>query len=195
MSLRFYFVPSEDVAPIYHGPKYFKWGRAGQSSGSLPLIDSFDYGNQGVFLVAADLAQVDHDALVLNADVIAMPLDIDSTVLGGERNDLRTSFEDFTIPATWIETGATYRSILKRLTGMFFVLNCFQGHSPTGYIFLPANLNASYSTLPELSKSIVNVCAAIHNWDTSGYNDNSNIRVMLAALGDQQSPSLAGVIF
>ena len=105
MALRFYFVPEEKPDGVHRGPKYFKW-RFGV--GALQATDWIDYGSEAVFLVGADLTQLDHDSLILNGDVAAMPEDINLSIPANELNELRSSFENFKIPAIWINAGVSY---------------------------------------------------------------------------------------
>ncbi len=197
MAIRFYFVPAEIIQPLNQqprrGPKYFKW-RYG--TGVLIASDWIDYGTEEVFLVGADLSIAEHDALVLNADVTPMPEDLSTTVSGGEINDLKTSFEAFKVPGNWITAGTSYTVILKRLAGMFFVLQCIQGEMPQDVKWVPANLNASLNTLSQISKDALTVCEVRYSFDTSGYTGTSPVRNVLAELADQWPPiTIAGVTF
>ena len=76
-----------------------------------------DYGFLPTCLVLAhDISQVDNDALILNADVYAFPLDLDLPV---SDPSVDTFFEGIHIPTDWLTPSTSYRELLRQLAGMF----------------------------------------------------------------------------
>jgi len=111
---RFYLVPVETVGNA-RGPEYFKWRF--NPSGIDCRWSAMDYGFVPTMLVLAhDIEQADHDALVLNADVYAFPEDVDQPV---SDPTIDVFFETLHIPTGWLTPSTTYRELLRQLAGMF----------------------------------------------------------------------------
>jgi len=117
--IRFYILPIERVGNA-RGPKYFRW-RYNETGISCPWSMK-DYGSIDMAVLAADILQADHDALVLNADVYALPENLDPLMALADRQTLNTYIEAHGIPGDWLKQGDTFRSVLRTITAMFLYL-------------------------------------------------------------------------
>jgi len=84
MTVRFYIMPLTVVASR-RGPKYLKW-RDNPTGIDAPWA-MVDYGFQPTCLVAAEVDTTQHSSLNANADLMAAPADLDSTIGNAAQRD------------------------------------------------------------------------------------------------------------
>jgi len=172
---RIYIVPMEIVAgPIgdVRYPKYFpslpyKWG-------------CLDYGSEDICIGAVrGITQVDHDALALNTDVIALPEILDNFMTAGQTTAARNFYDTLNIPSGWINTSRTVREVVKITAGLFQFNQRWRGLS-AGRQSSPfkegMNLNTQYRNMSELNKGRVVVTMDSMQVDTSTLTGTSTIR-------------------
>ena len=114
---RLYLVPVETNGN-YRGPMYFDGWRGDPSPGGIASPWAMmDYGfTPYALLLAKDISQADHDALILNADVFVFPDNLDGPV-----NDpnVDTFFEAIHLPTDWLTPSTTWRELLRQVAGIF----------------------------------------------------------------------------
>lgn len=94
-------------------PKYFAF-RPGEP-GIQCHWAMMDYGfTDNALLVAKDITQEDHDALILNADVFLFPDDLDGPV----DQDIQEFFEAVHLPTDWLTPSTSWRELLRQVAGM-----------------------------------------------------------------------------
>lgn len=140
------------------------------------------FGEELVCLLIAEVTDAEHAAITANADVRAMPQDLDSQVTAGNRTAIVNALESMNVPAHWIANGQTFRLVLRRLVGMFD-LNCnVQGR---GFRFLQTALDNPVSSLPQSVRNAMQASANALNLSTGGITGATLVRDALAAIGAQ----------
>ena len=86
------------------------------------------------------------------------------------------------MPAQWIANGQTYRIVLRRLAGIFQLLQNVQGRRLR---FLQAALDATIADLPANVRQAMQDAAAALNLSTTGITGATTLRVALASIGAQ----------
>jgi hypothetical protein len=118
---RFYLVPIETIGTS-RGPLYIQWN----VHGSPPDPTDLDIGNWSMMdygfapfglILARDISQANHDALILNADVYAFPEILDQAI--DPQDNLDTFFETIGIPTDWLQPVNTYLEFLRQTSAMF----------------------------------------------------------------------------
>ena len=114
---RFYLVPIETVGS-YRGPKYFEWRMTDPPGSGIDCRWSLmDYGFLPYCLILAhDITQDDHDALVLHSDVYAFPDDLSGAV---DDQDIDVFFEAIQVPTDWLTPSTTWLELLRNMAGLF----------------------------------------------------------------------------
>lgn len=113
--MQIYLLSIEQVGTVRY-PKYFKW-REFNPTGIKCLWNIMDYGFVNTCLmVAHDITQTDHDALILNADVFPFPPNIDQPVSNQSTIDIL--FEAANLPTNWMTPSTTYRELLRQVAGI-----------------------------------------------------------------------------
>lgn len=184
--IRFYLLPIVVHDGKYRGPKYFKW-RFG--TGIDCLWSMKYYGRVDQAVLAADIDQVDHDALILNSDVFAFPENLENNMIPADRLALRNYLEGMLIPipGDWLSPSDTYRTALKTVTGMFMFMqrltsSAVMDSSPETW---GVALNTQYKDFsPELQAGILQVVSEF-GWDDSVIKDNWTVRVLWKNMADQ----------
>ena len=135
-----------DTVNNHRGPKYFEFKG---HSGIIARWGMVDYGYEPVALVAANVDDPTHDTLSGYSDVIALPDNLDAT-LTGIVPTLQTALEGLNIPANWVNASFTLRLFLRRLIGVFFLLQRLNGLIGNIPIFTgqPRDLNTQFGVLP-----------------------------------------------
>jgi hypothetical protein len=112
------------------GPKYIKWRDVGEldPGDNIVIVEGLegyrwsmmDYGfaDFGLVLIM-DISQVDHVALVLNADVYEWPALDALDVSIDPQDNLDVFFENIGIPTDWLNPANTYLEFLRQTAAMF----------------------------------------------------------------------------
>lgn len=196
--IHFYLLPIERSGNS-RGPKYFKWGMPGQDP-DPPGIDCpwsmKDYGSIDMAVLAADILQADHDALILNADVYAFPENLDPTMALANRQALNTYLEAHGVPGDWLKQGDTFRAALRTITAMFLYLQrvlAILGYPADPFAGL--SLNTRYNQLTTAYQDAMSQAANDlgYTWDVAA---NDQIRKIWKLMADQWSdkPILFGFV-
>lgn len=108
------------VNGIYRSPSHFG-GRAVAPDPELVGVQwsMMDYGMINVGMIVADVSNTQVTYLQGLADVIMVPANIDTTLGAGQLTATRNALESKNIPADWVNTGDTYRSIIREIMGYF----------------------------------------------------------------------------
>jgi hypothetical protein len=72
-----------------------------------------------VFFVAANVTTQQHNTIAAQADVIAIPADVNAEIGAAALSNVQTRLEQLRIPADWVTAGHTYRQVLKRVLAWF----------------------------------------------------------------------------
>src|SRR3990167_4693881 len=130
---RFYLLPIENsLDGTGRGPKYFSWRMDPDPPGIAGSWGMMDYGFVPyALLVAKDISQANHDALILNSDVYAFPINLDTPV---SDPIIDTFFENINLPTDWLTPATTYRELMRQTAGMFQFNQRYGGGAagPTG---------------------------------------------------------------
>lgn len=173
-----YIVPDVGTGGTFdtHRPKYID--ALGVKIGAIP------YGAEGYYLVGADLTPAQDAAAQALPDVIRLPDNLDST-LGGALGTVQTKLEAVNIPAGWLTGATTYRTGLRVIIRMMFFLQRYSGLYKTGALFSGINLNATFNSLNETTRTRLIGAAKTYGIDISGLSGNSTLRQILKTIADQ----------
>lgn len=181
MAIRFYLVPviGDGLKPTTaRRPKYISDG------GIAGAYQAMDYGDDPVMLVAAEVTAGEHTSIASNADVVSAPADLEATI-GANLATVQAALESKSIPADWVSSGMTYRTVLRWVARLFLLCARLQGLR-AGRLFT-AGITLS-STVGDLSVSVrqkLNDGAQSLGLDTSGITLATTIRAALKTLGNQ----------
>jgi hypothetical protein len=139
-------------------------------------------GQEMFCVVIADVTNAEHTAVSANADVRAFPADLDTTVNAGARTTIVDTLEAMRVPAQWVTVGMTYRALLRRLVGMFFVLQSLEERNIR---LLSANLDAPVSSLAVGARQALEGVGLDLSFDSSAVHGSTSLRAVLAGIGAQ----------
>ena len=144
-----------------------------------------DYGliNRGILVAEVD----DTQAAQLDAvqGVIILPVNLDTQLTAGAVTTVRNALEAAGIPAGWVSTADTYRSVLRSIAGIFQYMQrvtAILGYAPT---VTQAALNTQYSGLPGPVQTAMLQAAQDMQFDYSGLRATSTLRAILKTMADQ----------
>lgn len=150
-----------------------------------------DYGSQDACLVAVDADATTHATLTAHADVLTVPANLDSNPSAAAVTTTQNALEALTIPAGWVTTSLTWRTIVRVVIGMF-VLNqrywVIAGNTIGNgrrSIFDSVNLASTVGQMPAQERAILQQAANSLTLDTSGISGSTTIRQMLQIFGQQ----------
>lgn len=146
--IRFYFVPIEQVGAA-RGPEYFHWRFDDELVPELAGVqwNMIDYGliNQGI--VAANVTTAQHTYLSAQTGVLAVPVDLDANLTGGQITALNNYLEGINVPADWL-AGGTVREGLRTVTAMYQYMQRLTTITNTSpFDIVGISLNATMSTV------------------------------------------------
>ena len=190
---KFYLVPVETVSidggGQWRGPKYFRWRfdpdpPALVQSGTWSMMD---YGFvSSALLLAKDITQADHDALVLNADVYAFPDNLDQPV---SDPNIDAFFEAIYLPTDWLTPSTTYRELLRQVAGMMQFNQRYGGIYAERYggwhsIFDTATLQTRLNQMTAQEREVFLATVASFGYNPALVPTNARLRQLVKSAGN-----------
>lgn len=83
------------------------------------------YGAEPLALVASNVTDAEHNRLVAMNDCFGFPVDLDVSVTAA--STLQSMLEAYNVPSKWVRNGMTYRELLRRLSGIFQMMQNMHG--------------------------------------------------------------------
>jgi hypothetical protein len=146
---------------------------------------SMAYGQLPSALVAADTTDAEHASLIANADVTAIPADLDQQVAAG-LNTVRAKLEALGIPADWVVAGDTFRTVVRSIAGLFQFGQAYNGMFAAPLPIVGAGaLDLRWSQLTATDRQRFLDCAISLGYDLAFVGNNTPLRQILKALADQ----------
>lgn len=152
---------------------------------------AMDYGREGSFLVAADVNNPVHNAIVANADVASFPANLDNQI-GTALATVMTEAESRHIPIAGIAGTSTYRQLLRRVVICCQLGQRLEGVQGSLQKALRATLfgngitlNSPFSDLPLGVRTSLVTTFDSFGFDRSTLTGASTLRQILAAFRDQ----------
>lgn len=142
------------------------------------------YGDDGAFIVWADVTPTQHTALAANADLVALPANTTNTV-GANLTTVQSALESFNIPADWVTSGMTYRQVLRGVATLFQFAQMFHGRGYGKLIQAGVTLDTQFNALPQGVKNALLDTAQALNYDTSGLTGAITVRQILRLMAQQ----------
>lgn len=121
MTIQLYVIPVVHlVTPVYEVPKYFPHRHNPPLAGLEGVPWAWvTYLLEDVGIIAADVDATQDALLAGQADVVGVP-PLDNAIHNATaRNKVRSMLEASNVPGTWVNTGMTYRSVLRVVLGLF----------------------------------------------------------------------------
>lgn len=147
----------------------------------------FHLGRQGYVLVAADTTPAQDAALSALPQVIKIPDNLDQQV-GPALNTVQNLLEARNIPAGWITSNTTYRTILKMVMGLGGFLQRFPMIAKNWNRLLGPgglDLNTQWGDIPPAIRQQLSDTAKSLNLDTSAITGTTTVRQLLKGISDQ----------
>lgn len=187
MAIRVYLVPVEVVSnPPARGPKYFTWKYDPDPPALIGSVAraSTDYGLMDYMIEVADLTTAQHNTLVANSDVVALPANL-NTAIGGQLSTVQGLLESRRIPAEWITSGMTYATVLHAISTLFMLAQRYAGLHGLRLIEAGITLDNTVGDLPEAARQRIDAAAQSFSLDTSAITLATTIRQALRILFQQ----------
>lgn len=169
----------------YRGPLYLKW-RFNQTGLAVDW-SMRDYGGIGetTMIVAAEVDTVQHTYLAGQADVYALPENIDVTPSPQELNAFEARLEAAYIAADWLSPSQTWREALRTVLGMFSTAGKYAVLVGNSILDDVTNLNTQYRNMPQTTQDALAQIATNMNYPWSEIRDNWTARRLLKWFSDQ----------
>ncbi len=157
-----------------------------------------DYGFQPVALVAADVDGATDTSLQGNGDVTKIPDNLDNLLGAGAVSAVQTALENKNIPAGWVTSALSYRTVLRTIWGFFAFLQRYAVVSGNTNPIIAAsiNLDTQFGSLPQTAQDNLAATAKSLGLNTTGVTGTTTLRVILKGIADQwgqRSFTLGGV--
>lgn len=156
-----------------------------------------DYGNgfEDAFLVGAEVTAQQHADLMLNADLTAVPVNLDSQI-GGALAAAQAAIEARNIPAGWMTSGMTWRFVIGIIGRIFQYVQVFCRRQAQRFFASGVTLDSTFGSLTQGQRNALSGAAVSMGLDVSGITGATTIRQALKIIADQIPPiRLAGQVF
>lgn len=161
------------------------------------------YGNEGAWFVyvPAGTPAALHATIQADATCFTFPDDLSITV-GAQSGQVTNLIENFNIPANWIQSADTWRSIARVVAFLVFLFEQFgplavstffgSANATGGQITLATTWNNGANRLTAAWRTKLQALAASYTppLDTTGVTGTTTVRQLLKGLADQVSPNL-----
>jgi hypothetical protein len=140
---------------------------------------------EDVGIILADVTPAQHTLLSGQADVLAVP-PLDNAIPNDTVRDMIRNFlENQNLPALWVNTGMTYRTVLRVTLGVFQFHDRFVSSLQRRLWDGSINLNTTIGSLSQPIRDLLQNVANSFNLDMSGISGSTTIREMLRSIGQQ----------
>jgi hypothetical protein len=198
---------AQDLARFYLVPKVTKPGFPGAVPKYLNPVDlpgvnvsAMDFGNEDTMLVGAAVTNQQHTAIAANADVIAVPSNLDNTMSAPALSTVRDRLESLKIPTAHFTTANTYREVIGVVGRLFQLFQRFDAIQASegrlGFFDLDITLSSTVNDLRGALRANFVLAANQLGLDTAGISGSMTLRQALRNLIAQMPPfTLAGETF
>ncbi len=190
MVVRCYIVPQAGTGTLADPwrPAYVREAIGSDNYMSLP----YRAATTASFLVAVDVVNGQHTTIAAGNGTLAVPADLAITIANNTvRNTVRSALEGYDIPAHWVATGATYRSVLR---GVACIMLLAQRLRRNNGQLLPQGITLD-STIADLTQNQRNTleaaCVSL-GWSTEGVPGATTLRAFIRGVS-QQHPHIVRV--
>lgn len=186
--IRFYIIPIQEVigsSTTYRGPKYIKWRM--NPTGLGIRWSMMGYGLMTTAIIACQVDQAQHSYLAGQSDIVSVPENIDANISSGALATVKQELENLHIPAGWVTTSHTYRTVLRMVAGLFQFAQRYHGRHREKLVKAGYNLDTQIKDLPTAVKNSLKDTTESFGWDTSEIKNNWKLRKALKHLADQWS--------
>ena len=157
-----------------------------------------DYGQHPGCLMVADVTNAQRNFLSGQPDVRLVPANLNNTV-GAALTATRNTLEALHIPAGWVQSGTTWREVVRAVGGLFQFAQRYAGIT-NGQDLLPdgVDLNLTVAEVPQARRDSLAATAASFGYDTGAITGSTTIRATLKILADQWGDDpfyLGGMVF
>jgi hypothetical protein len=183
--IRWYFMPNLPYSDT-RLPKYLYHGRFPERGGvQVASWHKLNYGLIDACLVWADLTQEQHEQLAAEPDVAAVPLNLDETVSDTALPRVKAVMEALRIPAEWVTTAYTYRTLLRMVAGLMLFACRYHAMHNEQLIDSVAQLDVRWNQIPSARQNRIKATADDMGYDYSAVQPTWLVRRILLHLAQQ----------
>jgi hypothetical protein len=152
-----------------------------------------DYGFEPWMLIAADLTPAQVTSLQAQADAMVLPSTLDALLTAGQVTTVQTTLEALPVPAEWVTTALTWRTVIRAVLGMFrfmavFARRFFQMTGTTTPVFTTGvDLTRTFLSLPGPVRQTLSDTADELRLDRTGVISTTTLRQLLKSIGLQMA--------
>lgn len=195
MARRLYIVPKIGTGAVddHYRPKYFMTVHNYAQAPDIAAVFTMafvDFGWEQMMLVSADTTAAEHTSITANADVVAIPINLDNNV-GVNLATVQSKLESLNIPADWVTSGMTFRQVVRFVTQYADFMNRYQAKQLVRFL----NAVTLDSTVGDLSLTVrqkMQEVADDNGLSTQGITLTTTIRSALKIIA-QQLPFIQSV--
>jgi hypothetical protein len=182
MAFRLYIMPMILDTDTVNKPKY-------AATGSLldgKTWSCMTFGFEPMCCVGANLDSTTDTNLAAQADVQALPVNLDQFLSAGAVTTAQTYLENHNLPASWVTTAFTYRQMVRIVLGFFVFFQRFHGiHGNFSVFGGGVTLDTTFGSLSAGVKADLSQTAQTFNLDTSAVTATTTIRQLMKGMSDQ----------
>lgn len=175
-----YFMPTGTSA---RGASIAKYASTFTAAGFSVSMIRFGDNPHGLVYSPCDAAT--DAAVTANVDTKRLPDNLDSNPNAAAVTAIQTFLENNNIPAGWVTTAMTWRTIVRDVVSMFLFVQRYQGIGGPSVFSGGVTLNSTFASLPLAVRTALQQAAAAQNFDTSSLSAASTLRQILRAMGLQ----------
>ncbi len=162
-----------------------------------------DFGFTDTCIVVSDVTTEQHAELIGYSDVLAAPANIDNAIPNNTvRDNVRSQLEGLNVPAGWVQTGMSYREVLRPITHLFLFAQRYHALTAEKYgtgrklVEQGYTLDTIISDIPVEVRQDLQDAADSLGYDYSSVQASDTYRVGLKKLADQwgETPVLFGTL-
>jgi hypothetical protein len=182
MAGRLYLMPTTGSGTSSHDPIVPKYASTFAAFDSGAMY----YGLEPACIVwVNNIDAATRTALTANADVVALPNNLDSQIGAGNLTAVKNAIEGLNIPANWVVATDTYRQTVRSVSNLFLYLQRLQGLGTSRLLTGGVTLASTFGSLPQSVQDDMIAAAQSFGFDTSQVTASTTLRVIFKVMLDQ----------
>jgi len=147
---------------------------------------TMDFGFEPVMLVGATVDGATDATLTANADVVALPVNLDVNLTAAEVTAVQAKLEAVNIPAGWVTTSLTWRQLVRTIVAMFQFAQRYNGVAGNVRLFpTGVTLSTRWNQLSPTVQTNLTTTATSLGYSTTGLSGTTTLRTVLKNMADQ----------
>lgn len=143
------------------------------------------YGQEPVYLVAADVTAAQHAAIAANSPVTVIPENLSQQVTNPTLTSVQSALSSWDIPGSWVTVGMTYRAVLRGVAAIFQIAQRLSGKFGDRMLQPGVTLPTTLGQLTQQQRTRLQAVVDSFGFNSAGITNSTTVGQFLRAIASQ----------